>query len=190
MKADLKRNAHSLHPHDVEMRKDEFSQTVDELFPKIFRGGFLISLWSVFEACVKDMAEYTRKEHGLPFGLQDLRAGDFLGQMEKFFQGTVNLKAFPDRNVRTKLDELRGFRNALAHHDGSTDALPKALRAKNKMQYQAIGLQVYRDLHHEYAIPNADYLQKSLSAVHGFLEELATRLYASLHPENARATEA
>lgn len=182
LKAKLKREACSMHPDDIEFEKYEFSQTVDELFPKVFRGGFVIALWSVFEACIKDMAEYTRRERGIPFGLQDLRAGDFLGQTEKFFFGAVGLHAFPDKQVRKEIEELRGFRNALVHHDGSTDQLPKSLRAKNPDQYRSLGLQVCSDLHHEYAVPTAEYANRNLLIVRDYLESLAKQLYANLHP--------
>lgn len=186
LKAKLKRDAKFLHPDDVDMERYDFEWTVDELLPKVFRGGFVISLWSVFEACVKDMAEYTRRIRNIPFGLQDLRAGDFLNQMDKFFEGAVGLKAFPDRHIRKQIEELRGFRNALAHHDGNTEELPTSLRGKDQYHYEVLGLQVYRDLHHEYAVPNAEYARRSLTDVHTYLESLASRLYAKLHPENVQ----
>lgn len=185
LKAKLKRESHSMHLDDIEFERHQFSQMVDELLPKVFRGGFVISLWSVFEACVKDMAEYTRRERRIPFGLQDLRAGDFLEQTEKFFLGAIELKAFPDKQVRKKIDELRGFRNALAHHDGSTDKLPKSLQARNPDQYKDFGLRVYRDLHHEYAVPTDEYVLRNLSVIHDYLEWLAKQVYARLHPIGA-----
>ena len=171
-----------LHPDDVELEKESFSQTVDQLLPKIFLGGFVISLWSVFEACVKDLAEYTKQTRNFPFGLDELRSGDFLKQMEMFFHGVIVLEAFPDKQVRSKIKELKDLRNALAHHDGSTSKLPESLRAKHSNQYDALGLQVYRDLHHEYAIPNADYVRRSLMLVKTYLESLSQRLYEALHP--------
>jgi hypothetical protein len=186
LKAKLKRHGKSMHPEDIEMEEYDLAKTVDEILPKVFRGGFVISMWSVFEACVKDMAEYTRRQRKIPFGLQDLRAGDFLGQTEKFFEGALGLKAFPDKSMRRKIEELRGLRNALAHHDGSTNELPKSLRGRDATHYEVLGLQVYRDLHHEYAIPNAEYARQALAAVHAYLECLATRVYANLHPENVQ----
>lgn len=190
LKAKLKRYGRSMHPDDVEMEKYEFAKTVDEILPKVFRGGFVVSMWSVFEACVKDMAEYICRERGIPFGLQDLRAGDFLGQMEKFFEGALGLKAFPDRSIRKRLEELRGFRNALAHHDGSTSELPKSLRGRNDKHYEALGLTVYSDLHHQYAIPGAEYTRRSLTMIHDYLETLAKCVYGKLHPENIHEDDA
>ena len=127
--AKLKREARSMHPDDIEDEQHVVSRLVDDLLPKISRGGFVVSLWSVFEACVKDLAEYTKNERNLPFGLQDLRAGDFLEQTDKFFDRVLGLAALPDKSIRKSLEELKGFRNALAHHGGNTKEIPKSLLA-------------------------------------------------------------
>ena len=181
--ARLKREAHAMAQDDIEYELHQLKTTVDELFPKVFRGGFVVSLWSVFEACVKDLAEYTRLERKLPFGLQELRAGDFLEQMELFFSRVLNLVAFPDKVARSKLVEVKGLRNALAHHDGSTAELPKSLRSKTDAEYLKKGLSVYSDLHHHYVIPSAEYTEQSFQVVRTYLEQFAQQVYAVVHPE-------
>ena len=180
--ARLKKEAHAMAPDDVEYEVDQLKRTVEELFPKVFRGGFIISLWSVFEACTKDLAEYVRREKSIPFGLQDLRAGDFLEQTDKFFSRVLAVKAFPEKSVRIKLEELKGFRNALVHHDGATAELPKALRCKSVVEYGRKGLLVYSDLHHQYAVPTADYAEEAFNAVRTFLEQFAETVYVAIHP--------
>jgi len=180
--AHLKREAHAMAPDDVEYEVDELKRMVEELFPKVFRGGFVISLWSVFEACTKDLAEYVRREKEIPFGLQDLRAGDFLEQTDKFFSRVLGVKAFPEKSVRTKLEELKGFRNALAHHDGATDELPKILRGKTAAEYRSKGLLVYSDLHHQYAVPTSEYAEEAFNVVRAFLEQFAETVYVAIHP--------
>lgn len=180
--ARLKKEAHAMAPDDVEYEVDQLKSTVDELFPKVFRSGFIISLWSVFEACTKDIAEYVRREKNIPFGLQDLRAGDFLEQTDKFFARVLAVKAFPDKSVRAMLEELKGFRNALVHHDGATEELPRALRSKTEAEYLSKGLLVYRDLHHQYAVPTTEYAEEALKTVRTFLEQFAETVYVALHP--------
>ncbi len=180
--ARLKKEAHAMAPDDVEYEVDQLKNTVEELFPKVFRGGFIISLWSVFEACIKDLAEYVRREKDIPFGLQDLRAGDFLEQTDKFFSRLLSVKPFPEKSVRTKLEELKGFRNALVHHDGATEELPKSLRSKTEVEYRSKGLLVYSDLHHQYAVPTAEYAEEAFNAVRTFLEQFAETVYVAIHP--------
>lgn len=180
--ARLKKETHAMALDDVEYEVDQLKSTVEELFPKVFRGGFIISLWSVFEACIKDLAEYVRHQKDIPFGLQDLRAGDFLEQTDKFFFRLLAVKAFPEKCVRTKLEDLKGFRNALVHHDGATEELPKTLRSKTEVEYRSKGLLVYRDLHHQYAVPTAEYAEEAFNAVRTFLEQFAETVYIAIHP--------
>lgn len=180
--ARLKREAHAMAQDDVEFEIEQLKGTVEELFPKVLRGGFVISLWSVFEACIKNLAEYVRRERELPFGLQELRAGDFLEQTEKYFSRVLRLKVFPDKKVRKKLEELKGLRNSLVHHDGATEELPKSLQCKTDVEYRGKGLLVYRDLHHQYAVPTAEYAEEALRTVHCFMEQFAEAVYAAIHP--------
>jgi hypothetical protein len=182
--ARLQRERATSHPDDIEDEEYKLSRTVDQILPKVFRGGLLLSVWSVFEACVKDIAEYSRRERKLPFGLQELRAGDFLGQMARFFNAVLGIKAFPDRKVRKQIEELKGLRNALAHHDGNVDELPKSLVAPDEKGYAVLGLTMHSDLHHSYVVPNAEYVRRSLDLVKIYLESLSEQVYNSLHPES------
>jgi len=181
--ARLARESATSDPEDIQAKERELSRTIDQILPKVFRGGLLLSVWSVFEACVKDMAEHTRRERNLPFGLQELRAGDFLGQMERFFEAVLGIKAFPDKKVRKQIEELKGLRNALAHHDGNVEELPKSLRATGDKGYAALGLTMHEDLHHDYVVPNAEYVRQSLDLVRVYLETLSEQVYDTLHPE-------
>lgn len=180
--ARLEREARVMADEDIKYEQHQLKNTVDELFPKVLRGGFIVSLWSVFEACVKDLAEYTRREKKLPFGLQELRAENFLNQMDLFFSRTLNLTVFPDKDLRTRLNEIMNFRHALAHHDGSVDKLPNTLYCKSESEYKNKGLYVYKDLHHSYAVPSAEYAKESLDSVKKFLEHFSDQVYVALHP--------
>ena len=180
--AQLERFAGRLHPEDVEDKIDEYKTVVNELFPKILRGGFVISLWSVYESSVKNIGEHVRKQKQLPFGLQELRAGDFLQQVEVFFDRVLSLPPYPDKTVRKELEALKGLRNTLAHHDGSTAELPKSLRSKTPNEYLKKGLHVFCDVHHEYVVPTEGYAAQALDLVAAHLEALADRVYKAVYP--------
>lgn len=150
--------------------------TTGELFPKVFRGGFLVSIWSIFQAGIKDIAEYTRQQLNIPFGIQELRGGDLLDQTERFFKATLRLSAFPDKRVRSRVELLKGFRNALAHHDGSVDEMPRQLKHEG-----ASAFSTFSDLHHVYAVPTAAYLQESIDLTELVITELGRAVYDKLH---------
>ena len=157
-------------------------KSTEELFPRVFRGGFLVSLRTLFESEVKDLGEYTSLELKLPFGLQDLRAGDFLNQTEKYFLGTLQINPFPDKAIRKRIETLKEFRNAITHHDGNLAEIPKAL-----LQASASSLQKFSDLHHEFAMPVAAYNLDSLDLLATVSANLASSIYAKLHPEKGDA---
>lgn len=144
----------------------------EETFAKVFRGGFLLSIWAVFESCVKDLGEYVRRKRDLPFGLKD--RGDFLKEADKFFRLTVEIVPFPDEGDRKQLELLRTLRNVLVHHDGSPS---KALA-------ESLGAKVTRvvDYHHEYLTPSAQYNSESLELVARVSEALAKNVYSVLDP--------
>ena len=175
-------NSADLHPDDVEMEMYVLDTTTKELFPRVFRGGFLVSLWALYESGTKDLAEYTRRELKLPFGLQDLRAGDFLGQTEKYFRSTLQLEPYPDKAVRRRIEMVRDFRNTIAHHDGNLLEMPKSL-----LQAPTNSFHKYSDLHREFAMPTAEYNSESLDLLAKISAVLANSIYTKLHPKSSDA---
>lgn len=158
-----------------------FHLEAGDTFAKVFRGGFLISTWAVFESCVKDVSEYVRRNQELPFGLQDLRAGDFINQSEKFFRSTLDLSFIPDKGDRKKLELLKNFRNLLVHHDGSvSEASTELLSAKE------VATRV-TDYHHDYLTPTAHYNQQSIELVARVSLSLADSVYSIFNSPNSDA---
>lgn len=148
-----------------------FHMEARDTFAKVFRGGFLISAWAVFESCVKDVSEYVRRKRKLPFGLQDLRAGDFTSQCEKFFQLTLDLPFVPEKGVRKQLELLKNFRNLLVHHDGSVIMASAELLSAGEIAMRIV------DYHHDYLTPTARYNKHSVELVAGVAQSLADRVY-------------
>lgn len=168
------------HPDDLELDLHELRTITTQVFPQVFRGGFLVSLWSLFESTVKDLGEYTRKELKLPFGLQDLRAGDFLEQTERYFLATVKVESFPDKTARKQIERIKTFRNAISHHNGNLLEVPKAL-----LEPAGKSVQRFTDLHHEFGVPTAEYNARSLDTLASVSEALAEAVYTALHPNDA-----
>jgi len=152
-----------------------------ELFAKVFRVGLLLSSWAVFESCIKDLGEYVRRHRDMPSGRQDLRAGDILTQSEKFFQGTLEIDPFPNKDDRKQLQLLKGLRNALVHHDGNLSEVPAELVNAGGLVMKVVGY------HNEYVIPSAQYNRSSLELTARVSELLATNVYRVLHPESGDA---
>lgn len=178
-----------LHPEDIEDDEYALKVTVEQVLPRVFRGGFLLMLWSVFEVAVKRMAEYAFREQNLPSPTSIFKQGNFLDSMDKAYANNLGVTAFPNSLVRERLDLLRHVRNALIHHNGSVAALRKSLAHRNSAGYAALDLQTYTDLHEEFFVPNAAYLAESFTLVEAYLNFLSERVYESIHPVPARDIE-
>jgi hypothetical protein len=153
---------------------------VKHIFPRVFRGGFVLTLWSVFEVISKRMAEYLCRERNLP-PVQSKFRHDFLSALEKVY-ADLGVMAFPDPSVRQQLNQLRHIRNALIHHNGSVTALPESMRIRGTDSYSALGLETYTALHEEFFVPTGDFLNRNFALVCTYLTSLSERAYAAAHP--------
>jgi hypothetical protein len=172
-----------LHPEDKEYEEYDLDHTVNVLLPKIIRGGFLLTMWSVFEVAARDLAEYAYREKGLPRDKGDpFRYGDLLDNIENVFTRDLGVPAFPDLLIRERIDELRKFRHVLIHHDGKVLELPPSLRRNTEHDYSAIGLHFYEDMRHQYVVPKAEFVRAALDLVSEYLLKLSERVYHAVHP--------
>jgi hypothetical protein len=171
-----------LHPEDKEYEEYDLDRTVNVLLPKIVRGGFLLTMWSVFEVAARDLAEYAYREKGLSQNRDPFRYGDLLDNLDSVFTHGLGVPAFPDPVIRQRIDELRKVRHALIHHDGKVDELPASLRRSTKDEYSAIGLYLYEDRRHQYFVPEAPFVRQALDLVTQYLLELSERVYKAVHP--------
>lgn len=179
-----KRDA-DLHPEDRDLDLYELQVTVDQILPRVFRGGFVLTLWSVFEVVSMRMAEYVGVETGdviAPSQWKQKKGKNFLDVLERVYSKKFGIQVFPDALERNQLDELREVRNALIHYNGNIKGLPDSIRAGGPEGYAGQGLDYYTDLHEEFVIPNADFLRRNLALVDNILSSLDDRAYATAHP--------
>jgi hypothetical protein len=183
LRARFKRETDYLHPDDRELDVYELEVTTNQILPRVFRGGFLLTLWSVFETVAKRMAEYACNTRGLPTVQPQFRQPHFLKSLQKVFTETLGIVAFPDAAEYDELDTLRQIRNALIHHNGNINALPGSMRNLSPEGYAGLGFSIYTDLHETFFVPDAVFLARSLTLVRGYLTSLSERVYVSVHPQ-------
>lgn len=184
LRAQQKNESKFLHPDDSAQEFYELEVTVEQTLPRIFRGGFILMLWTVFEVVTKRMAEYVcceREEPEKP-SFKFRKGENFLDALERVYKVNLKIEAFPDATIRRQLDLLRQVRNAIVHHNGNVKALPDEIRKKDQRGTPYSGLRIFTDCHDEFFIPTADFLNLNLSLVDTYLTSLATRVYATVHP--------
>ncbi len=173
----------NLHADDRDSDLFDLQQQVIHLLPKVFRGGFLITLWSVLERCTKDVATRTGVRTGKAVSSKLFRSRPLLIAAELAMQQTVQLPAFPDQNVRERLEQLGVVRNVLAHHDGRLSEFPPPLAGFSDEQFAALGLNVVRDYDFTYVVPTEEYLAANTALVVGYINSLAERVFSALDPQ-------
>ena len=164
------------HTDDQADRVYDLEVQLTHLLPKLFRGGSILAIWSTLEACTKDLAVYSARILGKP-SPQALFRGSFIAACEKAFS-RVSIHAFDSAATRERLALLAGVRSAIIHHNSELQALPAGI-AKDRAALEEAGLYVESDLHHEYFVPTAEFVLKSLLAVDQHLRSLAARVRAS-----------
>jgi hypothetical protein len=89
--------------------------TLEQILPRVFRGGFVLTLWSVFEVVSKRMAHCVADQLKVVITESEWKrkGRTFLDALESVYSRKLGIQVFPDPNERTRLDQLRGLRNAL-----------------------------------------------------------------------------
>lgn len=178
-KAQLKRGAHGKDPEDIYLAKYNVDYLTKELFPRFIRGAYLISLWAALESSLTDMTDYAKVKYKQKFGLDEIRAGDFLVQAEKYYMRVLDMSLFRDRPDRERIETLKAIRNALVHDNGRIDGLPKNLTSHIKArQHVKMGFEVENG----HIIPTEQGLAIYFSSVKHLLERTADSVFAKLHP--------
>lgn len=167
-----KRDEEFLHPHDRELDLYELEVTITQVFPRVFRGGFLLTLWSVFETVAKRMAVYACQTRGLPPVEPLFRKKNkdgFLQLLKHIYRERLEIDAFPDADEYGQLDQLRHIRNALIHHNGNIAELRGVLKGLTLADYAKLGLSVYENFHEKFFVPEAEFLVRNFSLVESYL---------------------
>lgn len=172
-----------LHPDDKELDLSELERQVTHLLPKVFRGGFLITLWSVLERCTNDIATRAGERAGKPITQRLFRYKPFLVAADLALQEAVQLEAFPDPAVRESLKQLGVVRNALVHHDGRQREFPPPWSGLNAEQLAVRGLNLVRDYDFSYLVPTEAYLESNTALVVQYIHSTAARVFHALEPQ-------
>lgn len=162
----------AIHADEASNHLAVLHQETEQLLSRVFRNGFLISLWSLFESSIKDLGQYVRSKRNLEFEFKVRRGTHLLTTAEDFFHKALNIVPFPNNDDRMQLDLLRRFRNSLAHADGSFADVPEELARSGFVHgFCLIGHS------HEFAVPSAEYLRSSLDLLRRVSQSLADTVF-------------
>ena len=138
-------SAAQLHPDDQEFELKDLEDQVTHLIPKLLRGGFILTLWSVFERSLKDIVIRAGEFTNRPIADDFFRHNEFFRGVEIGMQSRAKVPAFPETSVFKRLKLLASVRQALIHHDGRRSETHTNLLSLQPIELEAIGIILEHD---------------------------------------------
>ena len=140
---------------------------VDFVLPRVLRVPFLVTLFTVYEAAVTEIASHVQKEKGLQISIDDLK-GSLLDRAKKYYSNVIELRLSTDNQHWQRIKLLSDLRNAIVHTNGRLD-LMSSKRKKKILKNDGVS---------EYwgcIVVDANFLRESFAIIKEELEELMDR---------------
>ena len=108
------------HDYEESLSHDEMQEhleTVDYVLPRLLLTSFVVVLWAVYEAAVKELAECLGCISGQHLKISDL-FGDFTKKSRNYFEHILGIDLYSSYEVRERLERIEMVRHAIAHANG------------------------------------------------------------------------
>ena len=112
--------SHDDYDYESQMLNHEHDYLVEILLPRVYRSPFIVVLFAVYEATVKEIASLIQKGQGEEISLDDLK-GDFLTQAKKYYLNVLHFKLSRNESHWKRLRVLYQVRNVIAHANGRSE---------------------------------------------------------------------
>lgn len=165
---------YDLTPDDSEwhLMVDEYSRNVGFVYPMVMRNSFLISMYSMCELTITEIAGLTQKKQGLEKSLDDIKGGDFLDRARKYYTHILNFELCENNLTWERLKILAGLRNAVAHQNGRLAMVKKGRKTKIEgWMKKDIGI----ENRWGYIFVTEVFVKETLRIVQGYLKDLVQR---------------
>jgi hypothetical protein len=134
---ELEQSKEKLAREEYWSKLSQIEDAAEKQIPRFFRIGALIPIWGLFESFLSDFSLWVGKQEAAGVSFRDIRAQNFRGQIEKYFEGILRIDLPWSAEERERLGHLQELRNFIAHRNGRLMDLPlerereiKALVAK------------------------------------------------------------
>ena len=148
------------------LRQDRDFQ-VNFVLPRVFRGSFLITMFTVYETAVTEIASLIQERKGIQISLDGGR-GSLLNRARKYYKDVLEFPLSKNDRHWQRISLLSDVRNAIAHTNGRIDML------KAKVKRNVLGVDGVSE-RFGYIVFGSDFLQETFSLVREELESLVAR---------------
>ena len=135
------------------------------------RDRFIISIYSVFETSITEIAKLIQQTQNQKISINDLR-GYFNERAEKYFDHILNFEYYRDTSFKIAIEILTEVRNAIVHANGRVEMLKEHNRQKlERWSKDNQGITFYNG----YLFVEIDCARQIFNKVKLFLEDLVKR---------------
>ncbi len=156
---------------DIDIEFQEYWHKVEDIYPKSFRGSFIVNLWAFYESSITQVANFLREHKSISLKLSDIR-GDFIERAQKYFKYVLKFELHPVSNNEI-LKNLYVLRNGFAHANGKLENMNSSTRNSIKeMINQNVGIKenTYNEIFVE-----KEFLTSSFNEIHILITDLIKR---------------
>lgn len=131
---------------EADLIRQELYDLTENVLPRFFRNAILVTVWSIFESAIIDIAKELQSERSKALGIDDLK-GDFLERTKKYFHHVVNFPLNVAGKEWQRINMLKVLRNAIVHCNGRLENITKDkdLKEIQKWEKENIGIAVEMD---------------------------------------------
>lgn len=153
--------AHEIHDNYVEFR-----------LPRILYNPFLVSLYTVYESAVTEVARLIQEKKGQEISLDDIRGSDFPDRAKKYYQHILMFELPQNDQSWERLKILADLRHAITHANGRLSMVKESRRKKiREWMERDIGIEdYYGDI-----IVSQSFVRETFDIVKDSLEDLLKR---------------
>lgn len=116
--ARIKREGLNAGDGEVDLIYQELYDLTEEVLPRFFRGAIIVTIWSIFESGITDVAVALKSERHQTLDLSDLRGDDFLDRAKKYFRHVLDLPLIVQGKEWQCIKMLYVLRSAIVHGNG------------------------------------------------------------------------
>lgn len=158
----------ALEPEDEgerQLLRHERDYHIEVVLPRVFRNPFLVSLFSVYETSVTEVARLLQERQGKGIALDDIRGG-FLKRAKKYYRDVLQFDLSRDNERWKHLVMLLHLRNVVAHTNGRLDV---GNDREKLLQIEGVGDK------QDFMVVSESVLREKFAAVQAELEDLVAR---------------
>jgi len=152
-----------------ELNRQEFVEKVEFLIPRTFRNPAVVSIYSILEVGLTEIADEIQKKKGIDINIRDLRERSIINSSKLYFNIVLKFDLNPTGKTWEALKNLESIRNAIAHTNGRIGMLRDGQRKKIiNLEKNLSGLEI----HHGFIIVDKELLNSFYYTVKTLLDDL------------------